>query len=144
MDYRTLILPEGYLPSDKEPFMNEKQKAYFYHKLLEWKEDLDMQIQEALDSIRESAEDFKNSSDSADRATEEEEQHLMMRKVDRLRLLIGQIEKAFARLDNGNYGYCMDTGEEISIKRLEARPIATRTADAQANHEDNDEKIGEE
>ena len=143
MTYQTVKLPENYKPSENEAFMNENQKAYFYQKLLAWKEQLESQIQEALDSIRESAEDFKNSSDDADRASEEEEQHLLMRKVDRNRLLIKQIEKAFSRLENGNYGYCTSTGEEISIPRLEARLIATRTADAQANHEDEDNKTGE-
>ncbi|MBN1783839.1 MAG: TraR/DksA C4-type zinc finger protein [Alphaproteobacteria bacterium] len=140
MNYKTIKLENGYKPSDKEPFMCEKHRAYFYKKLLDWQDELERQIQDTLARLKESAKDLQGAADEVDRANEEAEQLLGMRKVERNRLLIKQIQKAFARLDNKNYGYCVDTGEPIELERLEIRLIATRTADAQANHEDNDLK----
>lgn len=138
MSYKLLQLPPKYKPSEKEPFMNENQKAYFYQKLKTWQNELEIETDEILQAIKESAQDFQGASDEMDRASEEAEQTLGMRKVERNRLLITQIQKAFGRLENGNYGYCLDTGEPIELERLEIRPVATRTADAQANHEDED------
>lgn len=140
MSYKNVELSNGYKPSDKEPFMCEEQRAYFYQKLSAWQHELEEEIQTILVRLKESAEDLQGASDEADRANEETEQLLGMRKVERKRLLIKQIQKAYARLDNKNYGYCVDTGEPIELERLEVRPIATRTADAQANHEDDDKK----
>ncbi|MHA1541201.1 MAG: TraR/DksA family transcriptional regulator [Alphaproteobacteria bacterium] len=137
MSYRKIKLAENYKPSEKEPFMNENQKAYFYEKLTELEKRLSFSIEEALLTLKDNN-NGEGGADEVDVANKNSGQLLDMRRVDRDKKQIRQIQKAYARLDNNNYGYCIDTAEPIALKRLEARPIATRTADAQANHEDND------
>ncbi len=140
MTYKTIKLPENYKPSEKESFMCNEQKAYFFQKLTSLQKKLEDEANDSLGALKES-DGTSGGADDADRANKETEQLLEMRQVDRNRKQIKQIQKAFARLDNNNYGYCIDTGEPISLKRLDVRLIATRTADAQANHEDNDNKF---
>ncbi len=140
MTYKILKLSENYKPSKKEAFMCDEQKAYFYNKLIDLNKKLESEIQDSLSMLKES-DGTNGGADDADLANKETEQLLEMRTADRKRKQIKQIQKAFARLNNNNYGYCIDTGEPISLERLAVRLVATRTADAQANHEDNDTKF---
>ncbi len=126
------VLPEGYRPSDSEPFMNERQKLYFRNKLLAWKEEIIRQNRETLTVLHE---DNAQHADLADRATSETDRALELRARDRQRKLISKIDAALARIEDGSYGYCEDTGEPIGVKRLEARPIATLSLEAQERHE---------
>lgn len=126
------VLPEGYRPSDAEPFMNEFHRAYFRKKLLQWKEDIIKQNKETLHVLHE---DTLQHADLADRATSETDRALELRARDRQRKLIAKIDAALARIEDGSYGYCEDTGEPISLKRLDARPIATLSLEAQERHE---------
>ncbi len=137
MNYKKIKLAENYKPTEKEPFMNENQKAYFYAKLTGLEEKLNFAIEKALITLKNNN-NGEGGADEVDVANKNSGQLLDMRRVDRDKKQIKLIQKAYARLDNNNYGYCIDTAEPIELKRLEARPIATRTADAQANHEDND------
>ena len=128
-----------YKPTLKEKFMNNKMKEYFRTKLLDWKKNL-------LDGSTQTLQNFKkedNSSkpDLTDRATEEIERSFELRTRDRERKLINKIDQALKRIDDGSYGYCEDTGDPIGIKRLEARPIATLTLEAQEMHEKKEKKI---
>ena len=125
-------LPEGYRPSDGEPFMNERHKLYFRNKLLAWKEEIVRQNRETLHVLHE---DNAQHADLADRATSETDRALELRARDRQRKLINKIDAALARIEDGSYGYCEETGEPISIKRLDARPIATLSLEAQERHE---------
>ena len=118
-----------YRPSDKEPFMNERQREYFRHKLLSWKEEI---LKEAMAHLQAESE---NHPDLADRASSETDRAIELRARDRQRKLIAKIDAAIARLDDGTYGYCEETGEPIALKRLEARPIATLSVEAQERHE---------
>ena len=122
----------GYRPSDKEPFMNERQREYFRAKLLTWKDEI---LKEARDTLQHLQDENVNHPDLADRATSETDRAIELRARDRQRKLIGKIDAALARIDDGTYGYCEETGEPISLKRLEARPIATLSIDAQERHE---------
>jgi DnaK suppressor protein len=122
----------SYVPSDNEDFMNAKQKAYFRAKLIEWRNDILKEARETLDHL---AEESANHPDVADRASSETDRAIELRARDRQRKLIGKIDAALARIDDGTYGYCEETGEPISLKRLDARPIATLSIEAQERHE---------
>ena len=121
-----------YRPSDDEPFMNPRQREYFRGKLNAWKEDILRESRETLDSLQE---ENQNHPDMADRASSESDRSLELRTRDRQRKLISKIDAAMARIDENTYGYCEETGEPISLKRLEARPIATLSVEAQERHE---------
>lgn len=129
---RSLALDPGYRPSPKEPFMNERQKAYFRKKLLVWKEEIIKVTRETLAGMNEEAD---RPADLADRATSETDRALELKARDRQRKLLSKIDSALGRLDDGSYGYCEDTGEPIGLKRLEARPVATLSLEAQERHE---------
>ena len=126
------FLYEGYKPSEEEPFMNENQVEYFREKLLDWKKSI---LSESKDTIRGMKEETRNIPDVADRASEETDRALELRTRDRQRKLISKIDSALRRIDDGSYGYCDETGEPISLKRLDARPIATLSVEAQERHE---------
>jgi DnaK suppressor protein len=121
-----------YQPSDKEPFMNERQRDYFRLKLLNWREDI---LKEAKETLLHLQEENQNHPDIADRASSETDRAIELRARDRQRKLIAKIDEALGRIDDGTYGYCEETGEPISIRRLEARPIATLSLEAQERHE---------
>jgi RNA polymerase-binding transcription factor len=121
-----------YRPSDKEPFMNERQREYFRQKLLAWREDI---LKEAKETLQHLQDENQNHADLADRASSETDRAIELRSRDRQRKLIAKIEAALNRIEDGTYGYCEETGEPISIKRLEARPIATLSVEAQERHE---------
>ena len=127
-----IALPEGYRPSESEPFMNERQKIYFRNKLIDWKEDIVRQNRETLHLLHE---DSAQHADFADRATSETDRALELRARDRQRKLIAKIDAALARIEDGSYGYCEETGEPIGLRRLDARPIATLSLEAQERHE---------
>ena len=121
-----------YRPSDDEPFMNERQQEYFRAKLLAWKDEI---LEESRGTIATLQQDTVAEADLADRATSETDRGLELRTRDRQRKLISKIEEAIRRIDEGTYGYCEETGEPISLARLEARPIATLSLEAQERHE---------
>ena len=121
-----------YRPSDKEPFMNERQREYFRAKLLDWREDI---LKEAKERLQHLQDESQNHPDLADRASSETDRAIELRARDRQRKLISKIDAALQRLEDGTYGYCEETGEPISLKRLEARPIATLSIEAQERHE---------
>ncbi len=127
-----IVLDPNYRPSEDEPFMNERQRAYFRNKLKTWKEDIVRQTRETLAGLHE---DSTQHADLADRATSETDRALELRARDRQRKLIAKIDAAIARIDDGSYGYCEETGEPIGLKRLDARPIATLSLEAQERHE---------
>jgi DnaK suppressor protein len=127
-----VVLPEDYRPSDKEPFMNDRQLHYFRNKLIAWKEDIIRQTRETLQGMTSTTE---HHADIADRATSETDRALELRARDRQRKLVSKINAALARIDDGSYGYCEETGEPIGLRRLEARPIATLSLEAQERHE---------
>ena len=122
----------SYVPSDDEEFMNTKQRAYFRAKLHAWKNDI---LKEARETLGHLAEDSANHPDIADRASSETDRAIELRARDRQRKLISKIDAALSRIDEGTYGYCEETGEPISLKRLDARPIATLSIEAQERHE---------
>lgn len=122
----------SYVPSDEEDFMNAKQRAYFRAKLTAWRNDILKEARETLDHL---AEESANHPDIADRASSESDRAIELRARDRQRKLIGKIDAALSRIDEGTYGYCEETGEPISLKRLDARPIATLSIEAQERHE---------
>jgi DnaK suppressor protein len=123
---------KSYRPSDKEPFMNERQREYFRQKLLIWKEEILKEVKETLAHLQAENE---NHSDLADRASSETDRAIELRARDRQRKLIAKIDAALSRLKDGTYGYCEETGEPISLKRLEARPIAMLSVEAQESYE---------
>jgi DnaK suppressor protein len=125
-------LPEDYRPSEDEPFMGERQRAYFRRKLLAWRDEILRSTKETLQHLHDESEQH---ADIADRASSETERALELRARDRQRKLIAKIDAALMRLDDGTYGYCDETGEPISLKRLDARPIATLSVEAQERHE---------
>jgi DnaK suppressor protein len=127
-----LAKTKKYQPSDKEPFMNDKQREYFREKLLTWKEDI---IKEARETLQHLQDENVNHPDLADRASSETDRAIELRARDRQRKLTAKIDAALARIDDGTYGFCEETGEPISLKRLEARPIATLSIEAQERHE---------
>jgi DnaK suppressor protein len=126
---------DGYRPSADEPFMNPRQQAYFRRKLLEWKDAI---LRESLGTLSQLQVDSLREADLTDRAASETDWSLELRTRDRQRKLISKIEAALRRIDEGEYGYCEVTGEPISLGRLEARPIATMTVEAQERHERNE------
>jgi DnaK suppressor protein len=121
-----------YRPSEKEPFMNERQREYFRLKLLDWREDI---LKEAKDTLQHLQDESQNHPDLADRASSETDRAIELRARDRQRKLIAKIDAALQRIEDGTYGYCDETGEPITLKRLEARPIATLSIEAQERHE---------
>lgn len=125
-------LGAGYFPSDDEPFMNDRQKEYFRNKLENWKESI---LNENGETVRQMQEDARSIPDVADRASEETDRSLELRTRDRQRKLVLKIDSALRRLENGEYGYCEETGAPISLRRLDARPIATLSLEAQERHE---------
>lgn len=124
--------PNHYRPSDREPFMNERQREYFRNKLLAWREEILHEAQETLQHLQD---ENQNHPDLADRASSETERAIELRARDRQRKLIAKIDAALQRIDDGTYGFCEETGEPISLRRLEARPIATLSIEAQERHE---------
>lgn len=125
-------LPEGYKPSEDEEYMNPMQLEYFRRKLLTWRHQLMTESDSTINHLRE--ENWQEP-DINDRATLESDAALELRTRDRYRKLINKIDKALKRINDGDYGYCEETGDEIGLKRLEARPIATLTIEAQERHE---------
>lgn len=128
----TSLLTQGYSPSEDEAFMNERQRDYFRRKLLSWREDLLRESRETLAALQNENE---NHPDFADRASSETDRAIELRARDRQRKLIAKIDSAVSRIDDGSYGYCEETGEPIALKRLDARPIATLSVEAQERHE---------
>jgi DnaK suppressor protein len=127
-----IVIEEGYAPNDAEPFMNERQREYFRRKLQGWKQDI---LREAQDTLVALQSENENHPDLTDRASSETDRAIELRARDRQRKLIAKIDAALSRIEDGSYGYCEETGEPISLKRLEARPIATLSLEAQERHE---------
>jgi DnaK suppressor protein len=125
-------ISDDYRPSEDEPFMSDRQRAYFRRKLMSWRDEIMRSTKETLQHLQD---DSEQHADIADRATSETERALELRARDRQRKLIAKIDAAITRLDDGTYGYCEETGEPISLKRLDARPIATLSVEAQERHE---------
>jgi len=126
------MLTSDYVPSEDEPFMNETQLAFFRKLLVDWKNDL---LEESRGTIENMKKETRNVPDIADLAMEESDRTVLLRTRDRQRKLVGKINEALKRIDDGEYGYCEDTGRPISLKRLIARPIATLCLEAQEKHE---------
>jgi len=126
------VMEADYKPSDDEPFMNERQLAYFRQKLLNWKDDILKESKETLSHLQDENHVLP---DIADRASSETDRSLELRTRDRQRKLISKIEAALKRVEDGSYGYCEETGDPISLRRLDARPIATLSIEAQERHE---------
>ncbi|BBE74778.1 RNA polymerase-binding protein DksA [Oharaeibacter diazotrophicus] len=128
----SIELAEDYRPTEDEPFMNDRQREYFRRKLTAWKDDI---LRESKETLQHLQDDNINLPDIADRASSETDRAIELRARDRQRKLISKIEAAIKRIDDGSYGYCEETGEPISLKRLDARPIATLSIEAQERHE---------
>jgi len=131
----SLEIDQEYRPREDEPFMNERQREYFRNKLLAWKEEILKEAKETLVTLQSESE---NHPDIADRASSETDRAIELRARDRQRKLISKIDSALSRIEDGSYGFCEETGEPISLKRLEARPIATLSLEAQERHERNE------
>ena len=131
-------LPKNYKPTQKEKFMNAKMKEYFRQKLVSWKQDLLKESSQTLNNLQNENE---AKSDITDRASEEIDRSFELRTRDRERKLINKIDAALQRIEDGSYGYCDETGDPISIKRLEARPVATLSLEAQEMHEKAEKRI---
>jgi len=127
-----VFLPDDYRPAEDEPFMNERQLEFFRRKLLTWKQDL---LADSRDTIEALQDNTRNIPDVSDRASEETDRALELRTRDRQRKLVSKIDSAIRRIEEGEYGYCNVTGDPISLKRLNARPIATMSLEAQERHE---------
>ncbi|MET0546796.1 MAG: RNA polymerase-binding protein DksA [Caulobacterales bacterium] len=125
-------LDADYKPSEDEPFMNERQQAYFRRKLLDWKEQIHIESRGTIENLQKETVALP---DLADRASSESERGVELRTRDRQRKLIAKIDAALKRIDDGEYGYCEETGEPIGLGRLEARPVATLSLEAQERHE---------
>jgi len=123
---------DEYKPSDREAFMNERQREYFRRKLWRWRDEILRESRETLNQLQTEREHLP---DLADRASTETDRSIELRARDRQRKLISKIDAALSRIEDGSYGYCDETGEPISLKRLEARPIATLSIEAQERHE---------
>ena len=132
MSRMSVLVNADYVPSEEEPFMNERQKAYFRAKLITWKNDILREARETLEILQQ---ENANHPDLADRASSETDRAIELRARDRQRKLIAKIDAALARIEEGTYGYCEETGEPIGLKRLDARPIATLSLEAQERHE---------
>jgi DnaK suppressor protein len=126
------FLPNDYRPAEDEPFMNDRQLEYFRRKLLAWKSDLQSDSRDTIEGLQDGT---RNIPDVADRASEETDRALELRTRDRQRKLVSKIDAALRRIDEDDFGYCSVTGEPISLKRLDARPIATMSLEAQERHE---------
>ena len=126
------LLPADYRPSENEPFMNPVMREYFRQKLLRWRNDL---LRESSETLLHLQTDTVPEADLTDRAATETDRFTELRTRDRERKLIGKIDSALRRIDEGNYGFCEDTGDPIGVRRLEARPIATLSLEAQERHE---------
>lgn len=127
-----VFLPDDYSPAEDEPFMNDMQLAYFRRKLLNWKSELEAGSRDTIETLQDGT---RNIPDVNDRASEETDRALELRTRDRARKLVGKIDAAIRRIDEGEFGYCSVTGDPISLKRLDARPIATMSLEAQEKHE---------
>lgn len=127
-----VTIEDGYVPTENEPFMSDRQREYFRRKLLGWKSEI---LREAQDTLVALQSENENHPDLADRASSETDRAIELRARDRQRKLTGKIDSALSRLEDGTYGYCEETGEPISLKRLDARPIATLSLEAQERHE---------
>jgi len=127
-----VFLPDDYRPVESEPFMNELHLEYFRRKLCDWRDDLLAGSRDTIEGLQDGTRAIP---DVADRASEETDRALELRTRDRQRKLVSKIDQALRRIDEGEYGYCEKTGEQISLKRLDARPIATMTLEAQERHE---------
>ena len=136
-----VTLPPNYKPSTKEEYMNEKQLEYFKRKLLDWRSELMKGSETTLQDLKENN---INEADENDRASNETDQSLELRTRDRMRKLIKKINQALDRIENGTYGYCEETGEPIGLARLEARPVATLSIEAQERHERKEKTFAEE
>jgi DnaK suppressor protein len=132
MSVTVLDVKSDYRPSEDEEFMNERQREYFKQKLLNWKDDILRESRETLSHLQAETE---NHPDIADRASSETDRSLELRTRDRQRKLISKIDEAIRRIEDGSYGYCEETGEPIGLARLDARPIATLSLEAQERHE---------
>ena len=126
------FLPEDYAPAEDEPFMNDRQLEYFRRKLINWKNELLDESKLTIEGLQDSS---RSIPDVADRASEETDRALELRTRDRQRKLVAKIDSALRRIEDGEYGYCESTGDPISLKRLDARPIATLSLEAQERHE---------
>ena len=131
-------LPKNYKPTQKEKFMNAKMKEYFRQKLVSWKKDL---LKESSQTLNKLQNENEAKPDITDRASEEIDRSFELRTRDRERKLINKIDAALQRIEDGSYGYCDETGDPISIKRLEARPVATLSLEAQEMHEKAEKRI---
>jgi DnaK suppressor protein len=140
MTVKTVKLPKGYKPSTDEEYMNPLQIEYFRQKLMSWRDEL---VEESRETISNLQTEVRDVGDEAERATRETENSLELRTRDRYRKLINKINKTLARIDDGEYGYCEETGEEIGLQRLEARPIATLCLDAQERWEIRQKQLGD-
>lgn len=129
---KVISLERGYRPSDEEPFMNDRQREYFRRKLRDWKEEIIRDSELTLNAMQS---DTDSHPDLVDRASSEGDRAIELRARDRQRKLIAKIDAALARIEDGSYGYCEETGEPISLARLDARPIATLSIEAQERHE---------
>ena len=132
-------ISKNYRPTEKEKFMNAKMKKYFHLKLLDWKNELLKESSQTLANLQKEENTAKP--DITDRASEEIERSFELRTRDRERKLINKIEAAIKKIEDGSYGYCEETGEPIGLKRLEARPVATLSLEAQEMHEKLEKKI---
>jgi DnaK suppressor protein len=140
-DYKPRVsLPNGYRPKANEEYMCDKHQEYFRRKLVKWKEELLAESQATIENLRDEVRDV---GDEAERASRETENSVELRTRDRYRKLLSKIEKGMRRLDEGIYGYCEETDEEIGLERLEARPIATMCLDAQERYEHRQKQMGE-
>ena len=129
---RSAVAEADYRPTENEPFMNPRQREYFRRKLENWKEDILRESRETLENLQEES---QNHPDMADRASSESDRALELRTRDRQRKLISKVDAALKRIEDGTYGYCEETGDPIGIARLDARPIATLSLEAQEMHE---------
>src|SRR5210317_647807 len=140
MESERVVLKKGYKPKKSEKYMNANQQEYFRQKLMAWREEL---VEESRETISHLQQEVRDVGDEAERATRETENSLELRTRDRYRKLINKINKTLVRLDEGDYGYCEETGEEIGLARLEARPIATLCLDAQERWEIRQKQMGD-
>lgn len=127
-----VFLPDDYRPAEDEPFMNDRQLEYFRRKLQNWKAELQAGSRDTIEQLQDGT---RNIPDVTDRASEETDRALELRTRDRQRKLVGKIDAALRRIEEGEFGYCSVTGDPISLKRLDARPIATMSLEAQERHE---------
>lgn len=140
-EYKPAKLPAGYKPTEKEEYMNPQQQEYFRQKLLSWRKELIAESRETLDHLHE---ENWHQADIADRASLETEAGVELRTRNRYLKLISKIDAAIRRIEDGEYGYCEDTGDEIGLKRLEARPVVTRTTEAQERYERAEKQYSDE